>query len=137
MDLLHLVSGYEKIIAFVFGGTFSLAIGWKSMRQYNSDLKDERDDYRRNLHLEREQHQATKLYLAEMESRPNLTTLEQLLKAHNDALKAHMDDDHNSFILIQKSLRTLLDGRTDTENAFKATAVALEALTVRIEKGTR
>jgi hypothetical protein len=117
--------GLWVFLVFIFGGAFAFAMSWKALREYNCDLKKERDDYRKNLHEERDSHQKTRLVLAELEGRPNLNSLETLLRTHVNVLTQHMQDDHVAFNALNTSLNL-------TNRLLESTALTLDKLTGKL-----
>jgi hypothetical protein len=79
-----------------------------------SALTTERDTYRDKLHRERDAHQATLLENETLKTRPDLTSISELLhdqsnvmKQIGDSLKAHVEDDAKIFKKIDESLSKL------------------------------
>lgn len=121
----HAVPGLWALVTFVIGGSFTFAISWRSLREYNTDLKAERDDYRKNLHHERDEHQKTRLILTEFEGRPNLVSMETLLKVHTEVLAAHMKEDHIAFQALNRNLEA-------TNDLLGKTGITLEKLNAKL-----
>jgi hypothetical protein len=120
----------------------SVLVIWYFGRIYRDQIKtlmEERQDYKDKLHTEKDEHYATTLKLAEAETRPDLTSIEQLLKIYSastekisSTLEAHVHEDAKSFLAIQTALDVIPSRLSEQSDLFtKALKNQADAFNVR------
>lgn len=132
------------VLTFILGSGFSVAIGWKAVKELLStyreqvkELRTERDSYRNDLHSARRDLQTKTNHIAELELQPNLGTLKTLIEGQTlamtgigdsgsamaESLKEHMGADHKAFEAINSNMEasneTLKTISTGLSNLFK------------------
>lgn len=106
---------------FASGTGFALVVCWiglraliKTQREHIAELISERDDYRNKLHQEKGVHQGTMASLQLLQARPDLSTLEHLLKTYGEGVEAisrcltsHIESDARIFASLQQTIESI------------------------------
>lgn len=115
-------------VNFVLGNILALAVCYTAMkalikiqREHIQELSAERDDYRTKLHASRNDEQKLTTRINELESRPDLRSLSEMMTGHNRVINALVDKLTSRDLIFER-----------VEEAFVKTTTALENLTTLI-----